>query len=267
MSYPGGKNGAGVYQTIINHMPPHTTYIEPFLGSGAIMRLKRPARVNIGIDLDPEVMQQWQACIALAVEGGSHHVTHGATAESAPRQPCIGEISHRHSRRACSIARDDDDGRVQFHIGDGIAFLHAYPFTGTELVYCDPPYLPATRRDPALYRFEMDEYQHRSLLGTIRALPCLVLISGYWSALYAESLADWHATTYQAMTRSGFPVTEWLWGNYPTPIALHDYRYLGANFRQRERIKRKTKRWVQRLRTMPVLERQAMLAAMEEAWT
>jgi DNA adenine methylase len=53
MVYPGGKNGAGVYQTIINLMPPHDVYIEPFLGGGAIMRQKRPALLNIGLDLEP----------------------------------------------------------------------------------------------------------------------------------------------------------------------------------------------------------------------
>jgi hypothetical protein len=35
VSYPGGKNGLGVYQAIINRMPPHQVYIEPFLGLGA----------------------------------------------------------------------------------------------------------------------------------------------------------------------------------------------------------------------------------------
>lgn len=43
MTYPGGKAAAGVYQRIINLMPPHSLYIEPFLGGGAIMKLKKPA--------------------------------------------------------------------------------------------------------------------------------------------------------------------------------------------------------------------------------
>jgi hypothetical protein len=36
MSYPGGKSGSGVYQTLINLMPPHDIYIEPFLGMGGV---------------------------------------------------------------------------------------------------------------------------------------------------------------------------------------------------------------------------------------
>ena len=68
------------------------------------------------------------------------------------------------------------------------------------------------------------------------------------------------------MTRGGRLATEWVWMNYADPVALHDYRYLGEDFRERERIKRKTQRWVNRLQTMPLLERRALLAALEEAW-
>jgi len=59
MTYPGGKNGSGVYQKLINLMPPHQTYIEPFLGGGAIMRIKKPAPANIGIDIDADVVQRF----------------------------------------------------------------------------------------------------------------------------------------------------------------------------------------------------------------
>lgn len=42
MSYPGGKGGAGVVQRIINLMPPHRVYLEPFLGGAAVMRARAP---------------------------------------------------------------------------------------------------------------------------------------------------------------------------------------------------------------------------------
>lgn len=52
MTFPGGKAGAGVYQAIINQMPPHKTYYEPFAGGGAILLHKRPAFDTIICDLD-----------------------------------------------------------------------------------------------------------------------------------------------------------------------------------------------------------------------
>jgi DNA adenine methylase len=161
------------------------------------------------------------------------------------------------------LASSGDSGRWQFHVGDGIAFLQNYPFHGGELVYCDPPYLHSTRRDPGLYRYEMTDHQHEALLAVLLRLPCLVCISGYWSALYADTLSTWRVCSFQAQTRRGV-VTEYLWCNYPAPTALHDYRYLGKNFRERERIKRMTARWVNRLQAMPILQRQALQAALAQ---
>jgi len=66
------------------------------------------------------------------------------------------------------------------------------------------------------------------------------------------------------MTRGGRLAEEVLWMNYPEPVTLHDYRYLGADFRERQRIKRKTQRWTRRLQEMPDVERYAMLAALEQ---
>ncbi|MDB6033134.1 MAG: phage methylase [Verrucomicrobiales bacterium] len=54
MRYPGGKFRC--YQKLINLIPPHSTYIETHLGGGAVLRHKKAAEVNIGIDLDPAVM-------------------------------------------------------------------------------------------------------------------------------------------------------------------------------------------------------------------
>jgi DNA adenine methylase len=56
MNYLGSKAASGAYQAIIAAMPPHDTYLETHLGSGAIARRKPPAARNIGIDLDASAL-------------------------------------------------------------------------------------------------------------------------------------------------------------------------------------------------------------------
>ncbi len=46
----GSKATSGLCQPLIAAMPPHSVYIESFLGGGAIMKRKPPALRNIGID-------------------------------------------------------------------------------------------------------------------------------------------------------------------------------------------------------------------------
>ena len=53
--YPGGKGKS--YQQIINLMPRHDTYIEPFLGSAAVLKNKLNAKVNIVNDLEKSCLQ------------------------------------------------------------------------------------------------------------------------------------------------------------------------------------------------------------------
>lgn len=61
MRYPGGKGGAGVAQTIINQIPPHRVYVEPFVGGGNIFERKAPAASSILADRDPAVVAHWRA--------------------------------------------------------------------------------------------------------------------------------------------------------------------------------------------------------------
>ena len=59
-NYFGGKGASGTYQTIINEIPPHDNYIEPFLGAGNILRRKLPAKsINKGLDLDKNIIDIW----------------------------------------------------------------------------------------------------------------------------------------------------------------------------------------------------------------
>jgi len=57
MNYPEGKGG--VFHKLINLMPPHEVYIETHLVGGAIMRNKGHTRRDIGIEIDPQVIEMW----------------------------------------------------------------------------------------------------------------------------------------------------------------------------------------------------------------
>jgi len=174
-------------------------------------------------------------------------------------------------RLRSTLASDGDsawDG-VTVICDDAISWLEsaaaANAVPDDALIYCDPPYLLETRRSQRrIYAHEMtDALEHRHLLRCLRSLTCRVILSGYYSELYATELHDWRTLTYQAQTRGGSPATEYLWMNYTEPFELHDYKFLGSNFRERERIKRQQVRWQARLERMDPAQRYAMLEVID----
>jgi len=234
MGFVGAKGGAGVYQRIISWMPPHDVYIEPFAGTAAVWRRKRPAKRSFLIDSDPGAIDR------------------------------LGDASSYPG--------------VTLQVRDGIGFLcqlwaetrtpRPSGPSQTALVYCDPPYMRECRADPTrdYYPEEWTVEKHGQFLEVVAELPCLVLISGYWSELYAEKLAGWSTDHFTTTTRGRAPAEEWLWANYPRPDELHDYRYIGQNFSDRWRIHQRQRRWCGMLSEMPPLERRAMLAAIADGF-
>ncbi len=275
MPYAGGKGGDGVYQRIISLMPPHEIYIEPFLGGGSIMRMKRPAALNIGIDKDRR-----------AVEKASPPAE--SQCKDVPRPEFMPHSKYSPDQYARIFEGITE--RFLFQQGDGIGFLQffhpgRYVALGgarPTLIYCDPPYMRETCKSRCRYKYDLSDDDHGRLLRVLQDLnaldkPPMLMISGYDSELYREMLPavpyakcapihqdNWHHQTFQAMTRGGKTATEHLWFNFAPPTELHDYRYLGGNFRDRERIKRRKTYWVNRLKKMPPAERQALLSAIAE---
>jgi hypothetical protein len=248
----GSKSNELAWKTIVSQMPPHRTYIEPFLGWGAVMRHKAPANHSICIDREERKVKNFLLELAAA------HPTMSAGIVSSDE-----ELWQRVQKEEAAAKQHPTTALI---VGDALAFLSTYPWHGDELVYCDPPYVHSTRSDLAgcHYLFEMDDADHTALLAVLRAIPAPVILSGYSSKLYEDTLHDWRLVTYKQVTHRGNVRIEHLWCNFPEPVELHDYRFLGRNFRERQDLNRMRKRWIAKLGKMPILKRQAMFAAMKE---
>lgn len=91
--------------------------------------------------------------------------------------------------------------------------------TPTTLHFVDPPYVHHTRvcvSKNNAYRFEMTDIQHIELLDTLKDLQGAVVLCGYDSEIYNDSLSSWKKTTrtVAACGRAGaVPRTECLWLN------------------------------------------------------
>ncbi len=226
-SYPGGKGQAGVWQWIAAKMPAHATYVEPFAGKAAVARYKAPALRTILVD--------------------------------------------RH-KRTCDWLRKYGPAGAEIVNGNGIDWLsrHGSELPVDAVVYCDPPYLLSTRVKKKLYPHELTAADHRRLLLVLRRLACRVLVSGYDSPLYRRVLTDWSCDAREVMTRGGTWRTECVWSNYvpehipPSALAV-EYFALGKDYRERERVARRVRRWVASWRRMAATERAAVLRALLDA--
>ncbi len=148
---------------------------------------------------------------------------------------------------------------VELIHGCAHANLAEFPFLGSELVYCDPPYLRATRRSERRYRHDYTDADHVELLELLKGLPCQVMVSGHPSALYDDLLQDWRRVAVQVTTQAQVR-TEVVWFNF-APGRLHGAGHAGRNHTDRQRIKRKAARWAAKYRKMPPGERLAVVAA------
>jgi len=216
MKYPGGKGKC--YQHLINLMPPHHTYIESHLGGGAVMRNKKPAQRNIGLDLDPKVIEMW---------------------------------------------KQDLSNVCELHQIDAVNYLENYIFHGNELVYVDPPYLPETRKRGKVYRCDYTEKDHIHLLQCLNDLPCKVMISGYENDLYNKLLPGWRKVHFSAKTHIEVR-EETVWMNFEHPNRLHDARYIGKTFRDRQNIQRRQSRLRSRIENLDSIERNDLYKWMQE---
>jgi len=153
------------------------------------------------------------------------------------------------------ISRWRDGGRAPCELvcADAVDFLKSYPFDGSELVYSDPPYPRVRQTSRRIYRYDYAEIDHEHLLDTLLGLPCAVMVSGTDTPTYARRLAGWRRIEFTAGARKGIR-EEVVWANFDTRAPLHDPRYRGEGFRDRERLKRKFSTLTRRIENLPPTE-------------
>lgn len=230
MRYQGGKIGAGVYQTIINRIPRHTTYVEAFAGSAAIYRRIKGAPSSILMERDPEQVRK----LVMVARPETQLAMVDALAQLESLLPAMapGWFVYLDPPYVHQARKDVD----------------LYRF---ELTDDDHRHLVG------------------SLLPAMTARGVLWMLSGYRCQLYddAAPLRAAHQHDFQAMTRRGV-ATETLWMNYdPATLPMHDPTYAGETFRERERIKRKAERWGAKFLAMGAAEQTAVLTVLQHLHT
>ena len=233
--YFGGKGGAGVYQSIINQIPPHDVYKECFLGMGSIIRNKLPAKFSYGVEVHAPAANYFQ----------KNHAT---------------SIPNFRLLRRCA-----------FELLEVWSVMG--PDRGlTEFVYLDPPYPLESRTSNHRYEQELTDEQHVRLCQLINYMSdagYLVAISTYPNDIYEKHLAGWRPFEYTSTDSAGKIRDELLYCNYPEPAILHDPSYLGENNDKRSDIKKRIRRNINKLQQWGPNERLRLishvLATMPEA--
>lgn len=131
--------------------------------------------------------------------------------------------------------------------------------TTDSFVFIDPPYLHSTRPNCTnLYNYEMSDSDHLQLLNDVLQYSCNIMIVHPKCEMYDTALKNWRCIEIKIRYNSKTSI-ECLYMNYDVPPELHTYSYIGKDCWDRQRIKRKTKSFIQKLENLPLPERTAIL--------
>lgn len=223
----GGKQA--IAPTISRLLPEHTVYVEVFGGAASLLWAKTPSRQEVYNDLDAGLVNffrvlrgrgsELQELLQLTPYSRQEYIACRDTWQEAPDELeqarrwyiaiAQGFSSTSDLHTGWSYSRDvtNNPARAYHNMVQALpwfisrlasvqiehldfAALFAVWDTPETLFYCDPPYLPETRRSKG-YKHEMTPEDHKRLLETITSVQGKIVLSGYRSALYDEALASW----------------------------------------------------------------------------
>jgi len=219
MYYPGNKNIQGLIQKIVNQIPPCTDFYELFAGTAAV----------------------------------STFLYRGS------RVPPIFHINDLDPYVTDNFVYPAGSIVTNLPATDIIQSLSSLPAARTTFIFIDPPYHHDTRpHNKELYKFEMRHTDHVELLSSVQDLKCNCMIIHPECELYDDMLK--HFRTVQIKVRYHDKTSiENLYMNYQEPAKLLTYVGAGKDCWDRQRIKRKGDRLVNKLLSLPDVERNYIL--------
>lgn len=250
LKYPGAK--ARLAGWICGYIPSHDVYVEPYMGSLAVLFNKPRSHIETVNDLNGDVVNYFRVLrdhseeLRRLVENTPYardeykkaYEYTGDPIEKA-RRFCVRcwqgfGCSNRYKNgwksgqqkvspnpaKAWAIlsetmkAAQERLSGVQIENLPALEILNRYD-TPDVFAYLDPPYLTSTRKN-YLYAEEMTDADHFLLLEAITKHPGRILISGYDNDLYNFYLSGkrWRKVQKQSQVEQGLKRTESLWMNY-----------------------------------------------------
>lgn len=246
---------------IIENLPPHRVYVEPFGGAASVLLRKPRAYAEVYNDLDCDVVNLFR--VLRDAETGARlaelvRLTPFARDEQVeaydPTDDAVEQArklivrsfmgfgsngTHRATGfRANSNRSGTTPARDWFNYPEALAAVvdrlrgvtienrdacevMAAHDTDEALHYVDPPYLPDTRDAGGDYAHELTADDHEKLLVFLRGLKGAVVLSGYPHSLYDDALPGWTRIERAALADGARARTEVLWINPQGERRLH----------------------------------------------
>ena len=256
LNYPGAK--WGMAKEIINLMPKHRSYVEPFFGSGAVLFNKPLSPIETINDLDGDVTnffkvlrespEELAKLINLTpysrdVFDDAHNNRGNDELDRAYRFAIRSRMGHgfktyqktgfkidvyARERSYCVDLWNKTPERlleaaarlklVQIENRPAIEIIKKFNYENV-LIYADPPYLLNTRGGRQ-YKIEMKEQDHMELLDLLKQHRGYVILSGYPSEMYDSELSGWRRIERKSYNQNSEARTEVLWCNFQSQLTF-----------------------------------------------